>query len=402
MLTRRALAQFLAAGPAVAVLGPEAFAKPGGLAAEPANDVAASLHSTLARAGDLVASPFSLRAVFQMAAAGAAGETAREMRRALALPPASASEPLSLGEAGRPGELPRFLVANALWPASGIQLRQAWLALMRRWLRQEVVSIDFGRPEAAARIINDWAAANTERLIRDLVTPEQLDGARLVLANAIYFKAHWQHPFMPTSTREEPFHAGPARQIPVQMMNARQRLRYAQGSGFHAVDLPYLGTDMRMAVLLPTERGGLAALESRLGGGRLSGWLADLAVAEPSRVILSLPKFEIASRHDLRTPLEAMGVRRAFRDDADFSGMSAEPLKIGFVTQSAVIRVDEEGTEAAAATALDAAGTGRAPRDQVVFRADHPFLFVLRDAATGAVAFMGRVTEPRAPAAHPS
>ena len=405
LISRRTLAGLLALAP----LGP-ALAKPAGPSApvraglSDSAAFAADLHGRLAPGQDLIASPYSLRAAMLLAYAGAAGATAAQMRAVLRLPAweafAASTAPAPDAPPAPDDRRPRLEVANAIWPASDILLRPAYVALLRRAMGVGVQGLDFSRP-AAADTINAWVSERTHGRIDRLAEAADLRNARLVLTNAVWFKAYWEDPFDPWSTRPEPFTSGPGRVITVDMMHKTSRRRYWAGDGLAAVDLAYTGGDYAMTILLPDRIDGLAALESRLTPARLGRWLAALDGAEGTRVRLSLPRFRIDSKLDLQAPLQALGLTLPFSSAADFSRLSAERLRLDKVIQKAFIAVDEEGTEAAAATEIGGVGMGRSA-PPVEMTIDHPFVYILRDRRDGSVLFMGRVITPRATALPPN
>ena len=398
-ISRRALAALLALAPVA-----PALARPTGATRTPAGGgddstaFAGDLHRRLAPGQDLVASPYSLRSAALLAYAGAAGATAAQMRQVLRLPTweafAASTAPASTSPAAADARLPRFETANAIWPARDIALRPAYEALVRRTMGVSVQGLDFSRPEAAD-IINRWVSDRTHGRIDRLADPADLASARLVLTNAVWFKAYWADPFDPWSTRPGPFRTAPGQTITADLMRKVSRRRYWAGDGLAAVTLDYVGGEYGMTILLPDAVGGLGAIEAGMTPARLGRWLGALDASAPTRVALTLPRFRIDSKLDLRAPLMAMGLTLPFARTADFSRMSAEPLRLDRIIQKAFIVLDEEGTEAAAATEIDAVGTGRSapPIDMTV---DHPFIYLLRDLRDGSVLFMGRVVTPSA------
>jgi serpin B len=231
----------------------------------------------------------------------------------------------------------------------------------------------------------------TQGLIPQIVA--QLEpGTRLALANAVYLKAHWLDPFKASATVSAPFYAESAT-TPVALMNETEDLRYDRGPGYAAVQLPYSGSTLSLDVLLP-ERESIAALQRSLNPSRLAGVFAHLS---PRIVQLSLPRFHIVLQTDLDGPLKALGMTDAFSEAADFSNITTtEPLQIGAVDHAANFTVEEEGTTAAAATVVtvEATSAPNSPSPPVVFDADRPFLFFLRDDRSGAILFAGRLADP--------
>ena len=245
--------------------------------------------------------------------------------------------------------------------------------------------------------INNWVEKQTQNKIKDLIAKGDLTRAsRLVLTNAIYFKSKWAQNFAKEATRDETFHLDAAGTAPVPMMHQEQRLNYTESQDLAAVELPYMYGQLSMIVLLPKKFDGLRELETSLSTENLGRWFAAM---NPKKVALSLPKFRFDSAFSLGDTLKAMGMVDALtKGTANFSGMaSAEELYIGKVIHKAYVDVNEEGTEAAAATAVEMIGASAAPIpvENVVFRADHPFLFLIRHNASGAILFVGRVLNPK-------
>jgi serpin B len=347
--------------------------------------------------GNVVLSPASIAAALQMTLLGARGDTAAELTAALHLGDAhSAAEGLRQLAAIRTGEDLTLRAPNSLWLDLGLTLREEYLAAVGDMA--DIRRSDFrGAPEAAREAINAKVAEQTADKITGLV-PRGLigPGTRLVLVNAIYLNALWTHKFPADKTEEKPFYPERSQVSPIPLMHLDARLAYHRGDGYQAVLLPYRGGTLAMAVVLPD--GPLSEFAAGLDGtggigGVLSGLLDD--GAERS-VALSLPRFRVESSFRLDDSLQALGIRRAFSDDADFGGVTAtEPLAISAVVHRAYIDVGEEGTEAAAATAvvMRALGMRRFVPD-IRLVVDRPFLFVIADTKTGLPLFLGQFTRP--------
>ena len=349
--------------------------------------------------GNLVFSPVSISTVFAMLQGGARGETAAEIQRVMHFP--VAGEELHNGHA-RLAESLRISAksctihtANALFPQRGYPLLPDFRELLATQYRAESRELDFARNmEGARKEINGWIEERTERCIREMLGSGDLDAeTRFVLVNAVYFKARWRQPFDKRETAPQPFH--PVGRAPYRVATMRMRdeeFLYLENAQVQVLELPYVGGRFSMVILLPKRRDGLAEVTKRFCDNTLGVDLRDL---KPTLVTLSLPKFTIKGpTTNLIAPLRKLGMRRLFDErQADLGGMSAEkPLWIDLAIHKAWIRVDEEGTEAAAATI--GAGMGGGPPEVVEFRADHPFLFVIRDRLTGAALFIGRLVAP--------
>jgi serpin B len=350
--------------------------------------------------GNLVFSPASVTTALRMALCGARGETAAEIAAALHLSsPAAATQGLRLLPAclaGGHGDGIVFRAPNTMWVQSGLPLRPEFTATLRAAAAVSVRDADFARAAEKARLeINHLVAKQTEDKIIDLVAPGLLDAdTRLVLVNAIYLNAAWAHPFPERATRDEPFYpegprAGAA--VTARMMRLTEELRYLRGDGYQAVVLPYRGSRLAMTVVLPD--GPLGSLPPGLTDD-----LAGLSRrARRCRVALALPKFRLEAGFDLIPALRRLGIEAAFGSRADFSGVTLdERLRISHVVHKAFIDVAEEGTEAAAATAviMTRMAALRPPTDPVTMTVDHPFLYAITDTSTGLPVFLGQVTRP--------
>lgn len=357
--------------------------------------------------GNLFFSAYSISVALAMTYTGARGTTAEEMARVLhfdlfkgAGGPASRLHP-AFGELisrinalGQSGEC-RLSVANALWGQKGAGFLPGFLNLLRTHYGAGLREVDFvSAAEAARKAINAWVEGETQGRIQDLIPPGVLDAlTRLVLVNAIYFKGTWASPFSREATREGPFTLPDGHKVTVPMMNRTGRYRYAESETLQVLELPYAGDDLSMVILLPRRADGLSDLEQELTPENLRGWLRRL---RPRRVQVFLPRFTLTSGFRLDEALRTLGMTEAFTSGrADFSGMNGlRDLYISAVLHKAFVEVNEEGTEAAAATAVVVARTA-VPSRPVVFRADHPFIFLIRERRSGSILFLGRLLDPK-------
>lgn len=357
-------------------------------------------HSLRGKEGNLFFSPYSISAALTMTYAGARGETATEMRRVLHLPNDAtdlhAGNAALLRRLAQPGaERPfQLSVANALWAQRGYPFLPDFLKLLESNYSAGVIEVDCqAAPEPARQRINAWVEEQTRQRIKDLlpggtITPE----TRLVLVNAIYFKGDWASQFKKENTHDADFFVSADRKVPAKLMFQAESFGFMQDEQLLALQLPYKGDELSMIVLLPKVRGALPKVEETLSVERLEQVIGQLRKQE---VMVWLPRFEVTDEVELSGALSSLGMKRAFGSDADFTGMStAERLSISAVMHKAFVKVDEEGTEAAVATAVVMRATAM-PVEPPSFRADHPFLFLVRDNATGAILFMGRVSEPK-------
>ena len=354
------------------------------------------------REGNVCFSPYSISTALAMTYGGARGETEKQMAQTLhfnlpadKLHPAFAALEANLGEVQQKGQV-KLAVANSLWPQKGYAFLPDYLALCRKYYSTSVRPVDYvGHTEDARKTINDWVEAGTNRKIVELLNPGVLDGStRLVLVNAIYFKGNWASQFEARLTENKPFHVSSEKSVTMPLMQQIGDFCYAESPGLQVLELPYVGGDLSMLVLLPRKVDGLGNLEAKLTTQNLASWTANL---QSHKVDVFLPKFKVTSEFSLADTLKVLGMSDAFSDRADFSGIDGrKDLFISAVEHKAFVEVNEEGTEAAAATAvvmeLGAAPTRSQPVP--VFRADHPFLFLIRDNRSGSVLFLSRVTDP--------
>jgi serpin B len=248
--------------------------------------------------------------------------------------------------------------------------------------------------EAARKTINDWVENQTNSKIKNLIPEGVLDSmTRLVLTNAIYFKGNWARQFKKERTQNVPFTLLNGNKVDVPMMSQTADFNYIQTESFQGLELPYVNNELSMIILLPKNSNGLPELEGTVTINNLSKWLNELRKRE---VIVFVPKFKMTSQFGLADVLKAMGMTNAFVPDvADFSGINGKrDLFISAVIHKAYVEVNEEGTEAAAATGVVMKLTSAGPTQTPVFRADHPFLFVIRDNHSGSILFIGRVMNP--------
>ncbi len=355
--------------------------------------------------GNLVISPASLTTALAMTWGGAKGATATEMKQAMHLEQSPAEVMDTSGKLTTvltdPSRPVTFRIANRLFGEKTYDFDAGYMSMTERAYGAPLERVDFKSASEPARVlINGWVEKQTETRIKNLIPPRGVDAeTRLVLVNAIYFLGDWADPFDKAATRPAPFRLSAKETKDVPTMNRTDSYRIASRDGVSALELPYAGGDLSMVVLLPDAVDGLAAWEASMTEAKLA---AILGALRSERVSVALPKFTInpAGSLGLRDDLIALGMGSAFeRDRADFTGIANPPRKedrlfVSQVFHKGFIRVDEKGTEAAAATAVVMARAGGMPSKPLEFKADHPFFFVIRDNASGLVLFMGRVLEP--------
>ena len=355
--------------------------------------------------GNVFFSPYSISTVLGMVWGGARGETAAQMEKALCfkLPQerfhAAASEiQTRLAAIQKTGGV-RLAIANSLWPQKGYPYRQEFLDLCQKHYEVAVTPVDFLQESEVARTtINEWVKTKTKNLIPELLPVHSVNGlTRLVLVNAIYFKGTWRSPFKPALTGEASFTTALGAIAKVPMMKQQGWFGYAEFPELQVLTLAYGRGDILMTVLLPVKTDGLPGLREQLTPETLKQWTGGAIGWREVKV--AFPKFEMDQTLDLPKTLQALGMTDAFVFlKADLSGMAAtKELYISRVIHKAIIKVDEQGTEAAAATGM---GGGPLcvppppPPKIPVFRADHPFIFLIRDTASGNILFMGQFSKP--------
>jgi serine protease inhibitor len=366
------------------------------------NAFAVALYGQLRKQnGNLFFSPESISTALAMAYAGARGDTASQMAKTLhfTLPQQQLHPAMGamLRQLNAPQDGYQLSVANALWAQAGSTFLDSFLKLLKTDYGAGLNQVDFkGASETVRQTINQWVEQKTQDKIKDLLQPGSLKpDTRLVLTNAIYFKGNWQTQFDKAQTRNEDFHLSQAQTKTAPLMHREGSFNYFNGGTFQILEIPYKGKDLSMILLLPNEIGGLPSLEQSLTGSNTQQWLHRLAPV--SKVIVTMPKFKMTQQFELGATLGAMGMPAAFSGSANFSGMTGKrDFSISEVIHKAFVDVNEEGTEAAAATAVTMRALAIRVPDQPppVFRADHPFVFLIRDNRSESILFMGRVTDP--------
>jgi len=348
--------------------------------------------------GNLFFSPYSVSTALAMTSAGARGTTADQMARALhfTVPPARLHPvfgALMKEVNGDPEKRPYELyTANALWGQKGYDFQEDFLKVNEEHYDAGLNDVDFAKStEDARNTINQWVEKQTHDKIKDLLPKGTIDAmTRLVLTNAVYFMGDWEYPFDPKQTRDGEFHVTDRTTVNVPLMHHDSQFSHISNGDVIGLDLPYKGKDLSMIVLLPPERRTLADLEKTLTPDNLKAWIETM---KRGRVMVTLPKFKVESQFSLRSALSKLGMPVAFSKQANLSAINGrKDLYIADVVHKAFVDVNELGTEAAAATGVGFREVMLPPQ----FRADRPFVFLIRDNRNGSVLFLGRVMNPAA------
>jgi serpin B len=363
---------------------------------------ALALYNQLSAAeGNFLFSPYSISTVLALAYAGARGNTEKEMAETLQfelsqehLHPAMAELKAVLHGIAEKGEV-ELMVANSLWPQKDYKLLETYLAIARRYYDVSIRGVDYIRgAEDARKLINKWVEEMTNEKIKHLIQPGVLNAlTRLVLVNAIYYRGDWSSPFDPKQTKAEPFFLLSGKSVSVSMMHQKRKFNYGESESLKILELPYAGGDLSMLVLLPERPDGIRDVEGRFTVENLEKWTRLLS---EQMVLVFLPTFKITAQFRLDKTLISMGMHDAFNSNqANFAGIDGKTnrLFISAVVHKAFAEVNEQGTEAAASTGV-AIGLTSLPPPPVTFRADHPFLFLIRENETGSILFMGRLSDP--------
>jgi serpin B len=378
------------------------------------NEFAFDLYAKLrVKDGNLFFSPYSISTAMAMVYAGARGKTEAQICQVLHLSDdvcgscplkaqcekklihsAYAAILTDLNEQGKKGNY-QLSIANALWAQKGYGFLKDYLELIETNYGGGFNEVDFaGATEAARQKINSWVDQQTNHKIKDLIAKGALGSmTRLVLTNAIYFKGNWASQFDEAKTRPQPFMLAGGDKVQVPMMNQTAEFKYTEQEDFQGLQLGYVDDELSMIILLPRENLDLAEFEKKLTAKNLAKWSAGFVKRQ---VRVSIPKFKQLSQFSLAGILRSMGMTEAFSTDANFSGMNGRrDLFISAVIHKAFVDVNEEGTEAAAATAVTMRVTAVQPKSIPVFRADRPFLLIIRDNQSGNILFLGRVMHPK-------
>lgn len=366
------------------------------------NQFATKLYASLSaeELTNLIFSPFSIAHAMAIVYAGADGQTKAEMSEVFNFPQDDSEFHLEINALRKlmaPNDKKsdfQLRIVSRLWGQRDNHFFPKYVKTIKANYGIEPGSLNFRQPDVAAFSINSWIDKQTDHKIRNLVDPGVFDElTRLVLTDVIYFKARWLAEFKKSLTSDDPFYVNESLQVTVPTMNQSASFNFLELSDAQILEMPYLMGDISMLILLPKSKDGLKGLEQQLSDDNLRKWSADL---KSRKVNLHLPKFKIEAEFDLIEVLKSMGMSLAYAAEADFSRMAkAKPLYLSSVVHKATVDVNEEGTEAAAATSIVGSGSMNVPEKPIEFRADHPFVFLIRHNSSQSILFLGRVQNPK-------
>lgn len=342
-------------------------------------------------------SPLGISTAFSMAYEGANKNTASEMQHVFDFEKDDSKRQNAVSELlsklNHKDDWYKLQVANALWVKDGYEIKQDYLDTVKTHYSSTADNVDFVTDDGID-MINNWVVEKTNGKIQDILAPGSTDEmTRMVITNAVYFKGKWGLEFSPRNTSDKPFWTDNDNSVTVRMMKENAAMyNYANTGNLEALELNYLGGDISMIVLVPKDRDGLESLEQSMNMEKLDS-IKNSMTRQPLTV--QIPKFEFETEYNLIQPLQNLGLHDAFDpDNADFQAITDEPIYLEQAKHKAFVNVNEEGTEAAAITALVARATSGTPEPVYEFIADHPFMFVIQEKETGEILFLGRVVDP--------
>lgn len=348
--------------------------------------------------GNIFFSPYSISFALAMTYEGARGQTAEEMASVLHFPENDTTRRNSYAyiynQINKEDKEYALNTANSVWAQEDYSFLEEYFMILEQYYAAMATNLNFiGDPDGSRKTINDWVEEQTNDKIKDLIPQGYINVmTRLVLTNAIYFKGDWVKQFDEENTMEQDFRVSPENTVKVPMMSMNgETFNYTETEDLQILELPYDGEELSMLILLPKEEG-LDTVEASINADELREWGSDLV---EEKIDLHMPKFTFETKYFMRDILIEMGMSTAFSSaEADFSGMDGtKNLFIGHVIHQAFVEVNEEGTEAAAATSVGMELTS-APPANTLFRADHPFIFLIQERGSGNILFMGRMADP--------
>lgn len=356
--------------------------------------------ATSHKQGNIIFSPYSISVALTMTATGADKSTLAEMKRVLYLSDNFSTDYKNLLTGIRPSKDFELLIGNRIWPKKSINYNPQFILGLKNNFNADFLALDYqNQPEPSRLIINKWAEEKTNNKIKDLIPSGLInENTDLVLTNAIYFKGLWLHKFFKSNTRKKNFFTSKTKKISTNFMNITNEYGYLKDVDAEIIEIPYKGKDLSFIVALPNETLDIASFEKTLTVKRLQTWMNP---KNHRQINLFLPKFKMEIPLNLKTTLKSLGMVEAFdKKNANFTKIRplipGDNMYISDVIHKAFIEVNEEGTEAAAATAVMGATTGYAhmPPPPIPFVADRPFLFFIRHIPTDAILFVGRLSNP--------
>ena len=341
-------------------------------------------------------SPYSISSALAMTYEGAKGKTAEEMQAVLHLPNDKEKIHSSFlkinNEINKANKEYNLSVANSLWAQKEYPFEKNYFDVVNTYYSGKVTNLDFKKDTENSRItINNWVESKTNNKIKEILSPGILTpDTKLVLTNAIYFKANWSNQFFEDNTKESQFKLNNGNTVKANIMHQASHFNYSETNNLQILEMDYIGNDISMLVILP-KGNNLDQVEKEFSQEKLNEWKNNM---QPMEVALSLPKFKFEETYQMKDDLAQMGMPTAFTSDANFSGISStNQLSISQVIHKTFIDVTESGTEAAAATAVVMLTTGMPERPKI-FNADHPFIFIIQEKKTGNILFIGRLNDP--------
>jgi serpin B len=365
------------------------------------NQFALDLYLQLKKStGNIFFSPYSISTALAMTYEGARGKTAQEMQSVFHFPTDEKLRRSSFAaiqnQINKSDSKYKLSIANALWAQNDYSFLSEYTNVLQQYYGGKATNVDFkNSTEESRQIINKWVEDKTNNKIKNLFPAGSLDSmTRLVLTNAIYFKGTWIKQFEKKQTRDTDFRVNATSIVKVPMMQRTgedAKFNYTESDNLQILEMPYEGDKLSMIVLLP-KNDNLSSLESSLSLGKINDWRSKL---REQRVDVFMPKFTFDTKYSMNETLANMGMPTAFTYSADFSGMDGtQDLYIQKVIHQAFVDVNEEGTEAAAATGVSVGLKSAMPQQTPIFRADHPFVFIIQDKENGNILFLGRVSNP--------
>jgi len=351
--------------------------------------------------GNLFISPYSIFTALAMTYEGARGITAEEMADVLSVEQDNESFHMYMKNLyevlNAKNEEYNISTANALWVKENFELLGTYLDLIKEYYGGDATEVDYSNPTEAADIINEWVENQTNGLIKDLITPDMINlYTTLILTNAIYFKGVWKTQFDPTNTTNRTFDITNdlTEEVPtMSLIDTNEHFKYSENEEVQLLELPYAGDDISMIIILPKDND-LSSILNTIDNNMYMDWIESMY---ETKVDIYLPKFEVETSYSLRDYLVSLGMDIPFTSGADFSGITgAKDLFISQVVHKAFIDVNEEGTEAAAATAviMEATSNGGSVPSRIVFDCNHPFLYLIKHQQTETILFMGSINNP--------